>query len=122
MERDGWWLKREGEIFHTGQSTFVPDFVLRHNDGTEVFLEIVGFWTPEYLAAKRRTLQRFPNHHILIAVPQRSLRPGAAAGDNVIVYKTSLETAPVLEALERLRAIKKTVGQAASRNGKPTSG
>lgn len=117
-ERDGWRLKREGGILHAGQSAFVPDFVLGHEDGTEIFLEIVGFWTPEYLAAKRRTLQRFRDQRILIAVPQRSLRPGAAAGDNVIVYKTSLKVSPVLEALEKLRA-RENGSQAASRNGKP---
>ena len=48
--RDGWQLIREGEILHEGQKTFVPDFTFRHEDGTQVFLEIVGFWTPEYLA------------------------------------------------------------------------
>jgi len=28
---------------------FVPDFTFRHEDGTQACLEIVGFWTPEYL-------------------------------------------------------------------------
>ncbi len=41
--RDGWTLNREGEILHDRQTTFIPDFVFRHEDGTEVLMEIVGF-------------------------------------------------------------------------------
>lgn len=103
-QRQGWRLARETEVLHEGQAVFVPDFVFRHEDGTAVLLEIVGFWTPEYLARKRQTLQRFRGHRLLMAVPEKSLRQGAAPGENVIVYKTALAIAPVLEALERCRA------------------
>jgi predicted nuclease of restriction endonuclease-like RecB superfamily len=103
-ERAGWQLIREGEILHDRQETFVPDFTFRHKDGTQVLLEIVGFWTPEYLAHKRRSLQKFRRHQILIAVPEKSLREGAYIGENVLVYKTALKLEPLLEALERIRA------------------
>jgi predicted nuclease of restriction endonuclease-like RecB superfamily len=102
-QRDRWQLIREGEILHDRQKTFVPDFTFRHEDGTEVLLEIVGFWTPEYLAGKRETLRRFRDHRILIAVPKSSLRDGAAIGDNVLVYKSALKLPPVLAALEAAR-------------------
>jgi predicted nuclease of restriction endonuclease-like RecB superfamily len=102
-ERDGWRLIREGEVLHQGQSAFVPDFVFKHEDGTRVLMEIVGFWTPEYLAGKRQTLRQFHQHRILIALPERSVREDAAVGDNVILYKTALKLQPVLEALERCR-------------------
>lgn len=104
-EREGWRLSRETEILHDGQATFLPDFVFRRSDGakgaTEVHLEIVGFWTPEYLAKKRQTLSRFRRRNLLIALPCRSLRPGAAAGPDVILYKTALKVEPVLQALRR---------------------
>lgn len=105
-ERDGWQLIREGQILHNHQKTFVPDFTFRHEDGTEILLEIVGFWTPEYLAHKRRTLQLFRHHRILIAVPDKSLREGAHIGKNVLVYKTTLNLKSLMEALERIRAVK----------------
>lgn len=98
--RDGWHLIREGDILHEHQATFVPDFTFRHDDGTEVLLEIVGFWTPEYLDQKRETLRRFHRHRILLAVPQSSLRDGAAIPDNILVYKTALKLEPLLAALE----------------------
>ena len=102
-ERDGWRLIREGVILHDRQKTFVPDFVFRHEDGTEVLLEIVGFWTPQYLALRRATLQTFRNRHILIALPEASLRDGAVITDRVLVYKTTLKVAPLLAALEAFR-------------------
>lgn len=102
--RDGWQLIREGDILHEHQATFVPDFTFRHEDGTEVFLEIVGFWTPEYLEHKRQTLRRFRRHKILLAVPQSSLREGAVIADNVVVYKTALKIEPILAALETARS------------------
>lgn len=110
-ERNGWRLFREGEVLHHLQKTFVPDFTFRHEDGTEVLMEIVGFWTPEYLAHKRETLQQFRHHRILIAVPEKScrkasltgLRVGANIGKNVLVYKTALKLAPLMEILERVR-------------------
>jgi len=90
----------------TRQKTFVADFTFRHQDGTEVLLEIVGFWTPEYLAHRRETLQQFRLHRILIAVPEKSLREGASISKNVLVYKTALKLAPLMEALEKIRTEK----------------
>jgi predicted nuclease of restriction endonuclease-like RecB superfamily len=100
----GWQLLREGEILHEHQTTFLPDFTFRHEDGTEVLLEIVGFWTPEYLARKRELLRRFRRHRILLALPESSLRPGATITDNVLTYKTTPKLAPLLAALEAARA------------------
>ena len=102
--RDGWQLIREGAIVHDRQNAFVPDFVFRHRDGVEVLLEIVGFWTPQYLEHKRRTLRRFRRHRIVIAVPERSLREGAIIGEDVLVYKTVVKLKPLLAMLERIRS------------------
>ena len=103
-ERNGWKLERESEVLYEGQTVFVPDFVLRHQDGTEVLVEIVGFWTPEYLAAKRETLQRFRGRKILVAVAEANVREGAAIPEGFLTYKTALKIEPVLEALEKFRA------------------
>jgi hypothetical protein len=103
-ERQGWHLLREAAVLHQGQSVFVPDFTFRHQDGTEVLFEIVGFWTPEYLEQKRATLRRFRQHTILVAVPARSLRESAAVPEDFLIYKTVIKPAVVLEALERVRS------------------
>ena len=50
--RDRWHLRREALVLEVGEELLVPDFLFAHEDGTEVALEIVGYWTPEYLQQK----------------------------------------------------------------------
>jgi len=102
--REGWELRREAEILHAGQKVFVPDFVLYHQERGRVFLEIVGFWTPEYLAHKRQVLRLFRDYPILLAVPAKYLRAAAENDPAVIPYKTALKPADVLAGLMRLTA------------------
>jgi uncharacterized protein len=99
--RDGWTLVREGEILHRGQKTFLPDFVFQHDDGRRVLMEIVGFWTPEYLEAKLQTLREFQDRRILLAV---AASVGASLPElppNAITYKTALRVQDVLERLRQ---------------------
>jgi len=49
--REGWELVREPDPLPVGRQVMIPDFLLRKN-GLEVYLEVVGFWTPEYLEDK----------------------------------------------------------------------
>lgn len=97
--RDGWTLEHESELIHHGQKVFFPDFVLRHEDGRKVYLEIVGFWTPEYLKAKMETLSVFSGYDILIAIAERVARDVPDLPPNVIRYKTALKIKDVLEKL-----------------------
>ena len=101
--REGWRLFREDVILHEGQSVFFPDFVFRREDGLEAYLEVVGFWTPEYLAKKRETIAKFRGHRILLAVAEACVRQGAAIPGSVITYKTVIKLDAVLDQL-RLRA------------------
>ena len=97
--RDGWRLVREGEILHRGQKTFVPDFVFRHDDGRTVLMEIVGFWTPEYLRAKLETLETFREHRILLAVAEGVQKGFADWSEETIPYKSALLVKDVLRRL-----------------------
>ena len=109
--REGWTMIREGEVLHHDQKVFIPDFVFQHESGQRVLLEIVGFWTPEYLAAKRQTLETFRGHQILLAVAERLDWPGTqiegtginADGEtaDLIRYKTSIRVQEVLDRLQQ---------------------
>jgi uncharacterized protein len=88
--RDGWRLIPEGAILHQGQRAFIPDFVLRHEDGRELMLEIVGFWTPEYMEKKLEVLGTFAHAPVLIAAAEKNA-PEAWLTDpprEVLLYKT----------------------------------
>ncbi|WP_164102410.1 DUF790 family protein [Candidatus Laterigemmans baculatus] len=66
---DGWRLERESEILHRGQQVFTPDFVLRREgDDSPIYVELVGYWTPEYLDEKRNQLQQFASHRWILIV------------------------------------------------------
>jgi predicted nuclease of restriction endonuclease-like RecB superfamily len=47
-----WELEREDDVFDLGDEVMVPDFAIEHPDERRAILEIVGFWTPEYLGSK----------------------------------------------------------------------
>ncbi len=97
---DGWQMTREGELLHENQKVFVPDFVFEHASGRRVLLEIVGFWTPEYLAAKQETLKQFSQHRILLAIADSVDWPAdSTRGQTVIRYKTAIKVSDVLARL-----------------------
>jgi predicted nuclease of restriction endonuclease-like RecB superfamily len=50
-----WRIERESAVLRAERQLFYPDFALVSGDD-RVLVEVVGFWTPEYLAAKARML------------------------------------------------------------------
>jgi uncharacterized protein len=102
-ERDGWRLFREAAVLETAGSLLVPDFVFRHEDGTEVLLEIVGYWTPEYLDEKFRKLRGVRAANLLVAVPKAlALRAGRLPAA-VVTFARRLRVSDVLPKLEAVR-------------------
>ncbi|MEA3457589.1 MAG: DUF790 family protein [Candidatus Thermoplasmatota archaeon] len=47
----GWEIVREPDVVKAGNYAVIPDFGF-YKDGLKHYLEIVGFWTPEYLKKK----------------------------------------------------------------------
>ena len=97
--REGWRLTREGAILHDGQATFVPDFMFRRADVREAYLEIVGFWMPQYLEKKRETLRRFRHHRVLLAIAEKTLRDKQRATQGVIAYRKAIDPEAVVRGL-----------------------
>jgi len=100
----GWSLVREGEILQRGQRVFFPDFVLEHEDGRRVLLEIAGFWTPEYIAYKAEVLQLFTELPIAVAIPRGVLDRWESVvwspNHRQIVYPKVLEPTAVLAVID----------------------
>jgi predicted nuclease of restriction endonuclease-like RecB superfamily len=105
--RDGWTLVREDAlVMLRGGSVFLPDFTLRHHDGREALVELVGYWTPEYLAEKLRKVGESGLDNLVLVVSRR-LGVGATAlaeaSEGPVVWFTDRPSArPVLEAAERV--------------------
>ncbi len=99
---EGWRLEREARILHDGQKAFFPDFVLSHETGVVVYLEIVGFWTPEYLLDKVSVLRQFKREPIVLAVPRSNKKQNLVEFDfPIIEYSKSLSAQSVLEQVRR---------------------
>ncbi len=63
--KSNWILKREPEPVLAGSSVIVPDFSLERS-GLKVYLELVGFWTQEYLLRKIEKLKQVNSKMILL--------------------------------------------------------
>ena len=60
---DGWRWGRESELLVIDQTVTTPDFVLtRESDGLMIHIEVVGYWTPEYMQEKAARLRKLLNH------------------------------------------------------------
>jgi predicted nuclease of restriction endonuclease-like RecB superfamily len=66
-----WTLEREVEIIDLKGTVFLPDFALRHPDGRTVYVEIVGFWHPDYLKRKFEKVRRAGLPNLILAVSKR---------------------------------------------------
>jgi uncharacterized protein len=108
--REGWTLVREdAPLLLPGGSVFLPDFTLRHRDGREAWVELVGFWTPAYLEAKVAKLRAAGVENLVLVVPRstgaahpelaRSLEEGGRA---VVWFTTRPRPGAVLDAASRV--------------------
>lgn len=99
-----WDLLREPEAVPVGGGFIFPDFVLRHRRHRErcYLLEIVGFWTPEYLERKLSGLRRAGIERFVLCVDaarncaDAELPPQA----RVIRYKRWVDAGEVLRVVE----------------------
>jgi len=103
----GWTIEREGDLVDLGGSVFIPDFTFRRKDGRTVHgktvhMEIVGYWTPEYLAKKMEKIRKTGPDRLIVAV-NRSLNCGREDFKGEwIDYTTGIRIKDVLERLERV--------------------
>jgi len=98
---NSWSVKREPAVLKAGQYAFIPDFSLEKND-KRIYVEIIGFWTPEYLKNKIQKINLLKEKEDLILLVDKNL---ACSGsefktDNLIFYDGKI---PYLEILKILR-------------------
>ncbi|MBI4604035.1 MAG: DUF790 family protein [Planctomycetes bacterium] len=99
-----WDIRREERLVQAGDSVFFPDFTfrLRTDPGVRVDLEIVGFWTRDYLARKRAIMERVAGSPTIFCVDERLSCGREAAPVECIPFSGRVPPEKVLEVLERI--------------------
>lgn len=102
-----WDVVREPVPIVVGDALTFPDFELRHRTtGQRWLLEIVGYWTPEYLTRKLATLQQMQCHRLIVCIDEeRSCADGTLEElSHVVRYKRRLDPRPVIAIIDPLLA------------------
>ena len=96
----GWEIKREPDIVKTGTSVIIPDFGFYKNNMT-YYLEIVGFWTPEYLKKKILKLRK-AEAPITVAVNKNLNCKKEDFVDEVLFYNNKIPVMPIVKILKEM--------------------
>ena len=106
----GWRMTRERSPMSTGGSVFLPDFTLQNADGRESAVELVGFWTPEYLATKIAKVRAAAGTPLVLVVA-KSLAVGEAGarltdvgGDRIVWCGRHPRVGDVMRVVEAVAA------------------
>ncbi len=106
LKQNNWQIERETEIIDLGDTVLIPDFTFTHTSGKKAHLEIVGFWTPEYIHKKFEKLQRATVHNLIVALgsslncSRESLAKLKHA--HIVFFKGKLKTTEVQSLLDQI--------------------
>ena len=99
-----WVLRREPQPVLAGTRVIIPDFSLER-DGVTVYVEIVGFWTVEYLLRKIEKLKKVDADMLVLVDKNLACEKLADLGKharlNVIYYQGKIPLVPILHHLEQ---------------------
>ncbi|MDW5555101.1 DUF790 family protein [Methanosarcina sp.] len=95
-----WKIKREPTILKAGKYAFVPDFSLQR-EGMRVYLEIVGFWTPEYLENKIEKLKQVKEPVILLIDRKLKCSEKDFPSQDVIFFDKKIPANKVMQILRK---------------------
>jgi predicted nuclease of restriction endonuclease-like RecB superfamily len=96
----GWELAREDTVVRVGSRLFYPDFTLVSARG-RVLVEIVGYWTPQYLASKAEAL-RAVKVPMVVCVDERHARGDLSPGPGVLAYRGRVDVSALVAEAERM--------------------
>jgi uncharacterized protein len=103
-----WDLVREPEPFEACGTLVFPDFAIVHrrDPSRRFLLEIVGFWTPDYLREKLRRLRDLTGTPLILCI-NRTLNCGEGelpAHSRILWFQKRIEPDEVLAAIEKAGA------------------
>ena len=104
-----WDLIREPSAIGSGEALIFPDFELvpRYDPSKSWLLEIIGFWTPEYLCHKLQRLRSAGIERFLLCVDQNRecTRAGLPTDPRIICHKRRVDARAVRARIAALAGI-----------------
>ena len=101
-----WTLRREPLVIESCGELFFPDFVLERG-ADRVVVEIVGFWTPDYLERKAAHLAKAEGTPMIVCLDETlACDPSRVTNADVLRFRRRLDPRALLEAAER--AVRRT--------------
>ncbi|BFH72130.1 DUF790 family protein [Sulfurisphaera javensis] len=95
----GWKIVREPEPLIVDNKVFIPDFLVEKGN-LRVYIEIVGFWTKEYIKEKLEKLKKVKDP--ILVLLNEELGKEKFSGMNVITYKRKVDISQVYKWLKQL--------------------
>jgi predicted nuclease of restriction endonuclease-like RecB superfamily len=96
-----WCLHRETAAVQVGAGAFFPDFTLRRGD-RRIYVEIVGFYTPEHLESKIRALRESHLSNVIVCIDESlACADESIAADEIVRFRRRIDAACVLRAADR---------------------
>lgn len=100
--RTKWIVRREPEPLIAGKTVMIPDFSFER-DKLKIYMEVVGFWTNDYLSRKIDKLEKI-NEKMIVAVDESLACEALMRLKNhslikIIFYKKKIPLSPVLNFL-----------------------
>lgn len=99
-----WNVLREPEAVPAGGALVFPDFALEHrHDGRRWLVEILGFWSPDYVTRKLAGLRAasIPNLLLCIAEDRNCAESELPSLARVVRYRRRIDAAAVLRVIEQ---------------------
>ncbi len=102
-----WKLIREPEPLISGKTIFIPDFLIVKGD-VKVYLEIMGFWTEDYLKRKIEKIKQLKDINLILAIDS-SLGDIKIDDPNIIIikYDKKISSFDIIKALRKFENINK---------------
>jgi len=99
-----WDVIREPEPVPAGSTLIFPDFALRHrsNPARQWLLEIVGFWTPDYVARKVALYRSARLSNLILCIDENlnCAEADLPSGALIVRFRRRVDAAAVLRVVE----------------------
>ncbi len=96
-----WSIRRETIAVQVGAGAFFPDFTLERGRD-RVYVEVIGFYTPEYLTSKLAALRQANLANVIVCIDESlACSEGEIAADEVLRFRRRVDARALLNAAER---------------------